>query len=47
VVPVEVKEDGTLSITWKNGDCSATLDADIKTKSFKITYTEDGVAKTF
>ena len=34
--------DGTLRITWTNGDCAATLDADFKTKNFCITERQGG-----
>lgn len=33
--------NGVLQITWTNGDCSATLDADFKDKNFRITR-QDG-----
>ncbi len=35
--------DGTLHITWKNGNCTAELDADFKGKAFRITQNLAGV----
>ena len=37
--------DGMLSVTWKNGNCTAALDADFKDKSFAITV-RDGETVT-
>lgn len=37
---IEIDQDGSngmLHITWRNGDCAATLDADFKDKCFRIT----------
>lgn len=40
--------DGALQITWTNGDCAATLDANFKDKSFRITERQgDTVTERF
>ena len=45
---VEIKDtpDGKLDIVWKNQVESAQLKADLKTLTFTINYTQNGIAKS-
>jgi len=35
-------EECRLQLTWKNGACTATLDADLRDFGFRVTHTDDG-----
>lgn len=45
-VAVESSEAHRLTLSWRNGETSAVLDADLEAETFAITHTQDGVEHT-